>query len=209
MRSLDAAGSARAVVPARRLRPWPGGRFPPRPGGSSTSGRSGGSSSKEEALDALREVGARTVRAELRAGDHRRGRRGGLEAHGPHLRGPRPTARGRGGGSPARFRPTDIAAARFAIPFDLQQLRPRGVPSGHRPPHHLPRPVRCPGRLPAGPYQACAPSRSEPVDRWMLFITNQGTDDHVITEWSELVPNSSYLVEGEVSIARPPSRAAT
>jgi tRNA(Ile2)-agmatinylcytidine synthase len=40
--------------------------------------------------------------------------------------------------------------------------------------------------------------RSEPVDRWMLFITNQGTDDHVISEWSELVPDSSYEVEGEV-----------
>jgi len=40
--------------------------------------------------------------------------------------------------------------------------------------------------------------RSEPVDRWMMFITNQGTDDHVIREWTELEPNSSYLVEGEV-----------
>jgi tRNA(Ile2)-agmatinylcytidine synthase len=40
--------------------------------------------------------------------------------------------------------------------------------------------------------------RSEPVDRWMLFITNQGTDDHVIREWTELHPDSSYEVEGEV-----------
>ena len=39
---------------------------------------------------------------------------------------------------------------------------------------------------------------SEPVDRWMLFITNQGTDDHIIASWERLVPNSSYLVEGEV-----------
>jgi tRNA(Ile2)-agmatinylcytidine synthase len=40
--------------------------------------------------------------------------------------------------------------------------------------------------------------RSEPVDRWMLFISNQGTDDHVISDWKQLSPNSSYLIEGEV-----------
>jgi tRNA(Ile2)-agmatinylcytidine synthase len=39
---------------------------------------------------------------------------------------------------------------------------------------------------------------SEPVERWMLFITNQGTDDHIVTSWKALVPSSSYLVEGEV-----------
>ncbi len=44
--------------------------------------------------------------------------------------------------------------------------------------------------------RASASVASEPVDRWMLFITNQGTDDHIITEWDRLVPSSSYLVEG-------------
>jgi tRNA(Ile2)-agmatinylcytidine synthase len=46
--------------------------------------------------------------------------------------------------------------------------------------------------------RAPASVASEPVDRWMLFITNQGTDDHIITDWESLVPNSSYLVEGIV-----------
>lgn len=41
--------------------------------------------------------------------------------------------------------------------------------------------------------------RSEPVDRWLLFLTNQGTDDHIITDWDRLVPGSSYSVEGEVT----------
>jgi tRNA(Ile2)-agmatinylcytidine synthase len=41
--------------------------------------------------------------------------------------------------------------------------------------------------------------RSEPVDRWLLFISNQGTDDHVIREWSALEPNSSYDIPGEVA----------
>jgi tRNA(Ile2)-agmatinylcytidine synthase len=35
----------------------------------------------------------------------------------------------------------------------------------------------------------------------MLFITNQGTDDHVIRPWTELVPDSSYEVEGKVFTA--------
>jgi tRNA(Ile2)-agmatinylcytidine synthase len=46
--------------------------------------------------------------------------------------------------------------------------------------------------------RAAASVSSEPVDRWLLFITNQGTDDHIITEWEHLLPNSSYLVGGEV-----------
>lgn len=39
---------------------------------------------------------------------------------------------------------------------------------------------------------------SEPVDRWVLFITNQGTDDHIIRDWDRLRPDRSYEVDGEV-----------
>mgnify|MGYP001019023088 FL=1 len=39
---------------------------------------------------------------------------------------------------------------------------------------------------------------SEKVESWQLFITNQGTDEHIITEWDTLAPNSSYDVIGEV-----------
>jgi tRNA(Ile2)-agmatinylcytidine synthase len=39
---------------------------------------------------------------------------------------------------------------------------------------------------------------SETVGRWMLFISNQGTDDHVIREWTALEPNSSYELLGTV-----------
>jgi len=42
---------------------------------------------------------------------------------------------------------------------------------------------------------------SEPVARWLLFLTNQGTDDHVIWKWQRLVPNRSYAVKGTVSTA--------
>ena len=47
---------------------------------------------------------------------------------------------------------------------------------------------------------------SEPVDRWMLFISNQGTDDHVVRDWEVLVPDRSYEVEGEV-MTRPLTHA--
>ena len=34
--------------------------------------------------------------------------------------------------------------------------------------------------------------------RWVIFLTNQGTDDHIITEFDSLRPNASYLVKGVV-----------
>ena len=40
--------------------------------------------------------------------------------------------------------------------------------------------------------------KSEPIERWMIFLTNQGTDDHIIPDPKELVPNQSYYVEGKV-----------
>ncbi len=39
---------------------------------------------------------------------------------------------------------------------------------------------------------------SEKVDRWLLFITNQGTDDHIVHDWTELEPFSSYDIVGRV-----------
>jgi tRNA(Ile2)-agmatinylcytidine synthase len=41
--------------------------------------------------------------------------------------------------------------------------------------------------------------RSEGAERWLVFVTNQGTDDHIVRRWRELRPWSSYQVEGEVS----------
>ncbi len=40
--------------------------------------------------------------------------------------------------------------------------------------------------------------RTEPQDRWMIFETNQGTDDHIIRDYTaeEFIPNSSYSVSG-------------
>jgi tRNA(Ile2)-agmatinylcytidine synthase len=39
---------------------------------------------------------------------------------------------------------------------------------------------------------------TEPIERWMVFLTNQGTDDHLIREPSELIPNQSYILRGTV-----------
>lgn len=42
--------------------------------------------------------------------------------------------------------------------------------------------------------------KTEPQDRWVVFETNQGTDDHIITDFTEeeFIPNSSYIVRGTV-----------
>lgn len=39
---------------------------------------------------------------------------------------------------------------------------------------------------------------TEPIERWMIFLTNQGTDDHIIRHTKELVPNQSYELEGTI-----------
>ena len=40
---------------------------------------------------------------------------------------------------------------------------------------------------------------SEGADRWIIFLTNQGTDDHIISSAEELVPDSSYIIFGTVA----------
>ena len=40
--------------------------------------------------------------------------------------------------------------------------------------------------------------RTETRDRWFVFLTNQGTDDHILRDAKELVPNQSYLVKGTI-----------
>jgi tRNA(Ile2)-agmatinylcytidine synthase len=39
---------------------------------------------------------------------------------------------------------------------------------------------------------------SEEGDGYLLFLTNQATDDHVINRWKELLPNRSYSIPGKV-----------
>ena len=39
---------------------------------------------------------------------------------------------------------------------------------------------------------------TESIERWMVFLTNQGTDDHLIKNPKELIPNQSYILRGTV-----------
>lgn len=39
---------------------------------------------------------------------------------------------------------------------------------------------------------------SEPIDRWILFLSNQGTDDHVLQRWKELLPARTYSIKGRI-----------
>ena len=41
--------------------------------------------------------------------------------------------------------------------------------------------------------------RTEPLDRWVIFLTNQGTDDHIIRNPRTLTPNQSYMIRGTVA----------
>lgn len=152
---------------------------------------------KEEALDALERVGARTF--EINSG---RGLIGAAAAAAW-----RPMDRTyeilayrerERWGRPREASPEDIALLdqRFPSTFNnYEQLacRPAIVPH-----------TTCPvlygirGDSMLELIGASASVASEPIDRWMVFITNQGTDDHIITDWDRLEPNASYLVEGDV-----------
>ena len=46
--------------------------------------------------------------------------------------------------------------------------------------------------------EAMASLGSETKARWLLFLSNQGTDDHIIRRWKELRPMSSYELQGQV-----------
>lgn len=41
--------------------------------------------------------------------------------------------------------------------------------------------------------------QSEKKYRWVIFLTNQGTDDHIIYDPMELRPNASFLIRGTVA----------
>jgi tRNA(Ile2)-agmatinylcytidine synthase len=41
--------------------------------------------------------------------------------------------------------------------------------------------------------------RTETMDRWFSFLTNQGTDDHIIRGAAEIAENSSYEIAGTVA----------
>jgi len=47
--------------------------------------------------------------------------------------------------------------------------------------------------------EASAKISTEPIERWMVFLTNQGTDDHIIRDPESLTPNQSYSIKGTVS----------
>lgn len=40
---------------------------------------------------------------------------------------------------------------------------------------------------------------SEGAERWVTFLTNQGTDDHLISDAMELIPDRSYTITGTIA----------
>ena len=45
---------------------------------------------------------------------------------------------------------------------------------------------------------AASTLRTEDRERWVVFLTNQGTDDHIIYDALKLIPNQSYSIAGTV-----------
>lgn len=46
--------------------------------------------------------------------------------------------------------------------------------------------------------EASSKIATESIERWMVFLTNQGTDDHIIRNTTKLIPNQSYSITGTV-----------
>lgn len=46
--------------------------------------------------------------------------------------------------------------------------------------------------------------KTEKIERWLIFLTNQGTDDHIIMDppKDEFIPDSSYAITGKVISAK-------
>ncbi|MFQ6012243.1 MAG: DUF1743 domain-containing protein [Thermoplasmata archaeon] len=102
-------------------------------------------------------------------------------------------------GTPRRLASPDVARLeeRFPRTFNSYDGEADYVAIAPR----SPCPVLCgirgegPEELPA----ALASVRGEPLDRWLLFETNQGTDDHLVPRQVEdLRPHTSAILEGRV-----------
>lgn len=48
-------------------------------------------------------------------------------------------------------------------------------------------------------FEASKMIETEPVDRYLMFQTNQGSDDHILKKFDSLAPMSSYQIEGQVA----------
>jgi len=101
-------------------------------------------------------------------------------------------------GTERKVNADDVAALDRRFPstfnnFDPFTNRPAIVP-------HSPCPVLfgIRGDEPDELVEAMATVRSEEKDRWLLLISNQGTDDHIIRRWKTLSPNRSYQITGKV-----------
>ncbi|HUL38916.1 MAG TPA: tRNA(Ile)(2)-agmatinylcytidine synthase [Methanomassiliicoccales archaeon] len=101
-------------------------------------------------------------------------------------------------GKPRKVSPTDVERLDALFPstfnnFDREACRTAIVP-------HSPCPILfgVRGDDPEETARAAASIRSEPKDRWLTLLSNQGTDDHIISDGA-LLPWSSYLVRGKVA----------
>jgi tRNA(Ile2)-agmatinylcytidine synthase len=102
-------------------------------------------------------------------------------------------------GTPREIVPQDVAALenRFPRTFNNYDAEVDHVAIAPRSPCPVLFGIR--GEGPEELPSALATVRGEPVDRWFLFETNQGTDDHLVRRRvEELRPHTSAILEGRV-----------
>lgn len=103
-------------------------------------------------------------------------------------------------GAPRHLEPESVREMEEAFPTTFNSYDQRRGRVAIAP--HSACPVLCGirGDHPEALPEALAMLRCEPVERWVLFETNQGTDDHLQRRTArELVPYSSAILHGTVS----------
>lgn len=102
-------------------------------------------------------------------------------------------------GTPREFDPLSVRDVEHNFPTTFNSWEDRGCKCAMVPATPCPVLYGLRGDVEKDVMDAADELRTEPGDRWFVFLTNQGTDDHIIEDADELIPNRSYLVKGRIS----------
>lgn len=103
-------------------------------------------------------------------------------------------------GTPRRFSPDSVARAEHEIATSFNSWEDRDRKVAMVPGTPCPVMYGFRGDVIADLIRGHSIIKTEPQSRWLVFRTNQGTDDHIIPNcpFREFIPNSSYAVRGTV-----------
>ena len=101
-------------------------------------------------------------------------------------------------GTPREFDPVSIRDMEHGFPTTFNSWEDREEKVAMVPATPCPVLYGLRGDVEKDVIEAADTLRTEKRYRWFVFLTNQGTDDHIIRDADELIPNRSYLVKGRV-----------